>query len=223
MVVVPLRLRRLVDEWRSDGSPEQDGIAWPRERWVERFPAHVQTFEALPKRLTRPVVRHACQDAAASPVAAERAFLTVMAWGYGRVGYGPYRVQRILETTCDAGPLLRSAADELASGGPVQAYERLGERGVARLPGLGPAFGTKFLYFCSPPGADPALILDRLVADWLSEHAALTLNSIRWSAPTYLRYLTAMSRWADEMALAADKLEACVFMAAAADANGQWA
>ena len=92
----------------------------------------------------------------------------------------------------------------------------------ARLPGLGPAFGTKFLYFCSPPG-DPALILDRLVADWLGEHAGLRLNQIRWSASTYLRYLTAMAGWADEMALPADKLEACIFMAAAADTGGQWA
>lgn len=145
-----------------------------------------------------------------------------MAWGYGRVGYGPHRVQRVLETTRDAGPILRCAADELASGGPVRAYVRLGDHGAARLPGLGPAFGTKFLYFCSPPGG-PALILDRLVAGWLSEHAGLRLNQIRWSASTYLRYLTAMSEWADEMALPADKVETCVFMAAAADTGSQWA
>jgi len=222
-VVVPPRLRWLVDKWRSIGSPEQDGIAWPWQRWAERFPAEAQTFQALPQRLTRPVVRRACQDAAASPVAAERAFLTVMAWGYGGTGYGPYRVQRVLEATRDAGPILRSAADELASGEPVQAYARLGDHGAARLPGLGPAFGTKFLYFCSPPGTEPALILDRLVAGWLSGHAGLRLNQIRWSASTYLRYLTTMSEWADEMTLPPDKLEACVFMAAAADRGGQWA
>jgi hypothetical protein len=117
-----------------------------------------------------------------------------------------------------------SAVGELADGGGlVRAYGRLGDHGAARLPGLGPAFGTKFLYFCSPPGTCPALILDRLVADWLSEHAGLRLNQIRWSASTYLRYLTAMSGWADEMALPADKLEVCIFMAAAADTGGQWA
>jgi hypothetical protein len=32
-----------------------------------------------------------------------------------------------------------------------------------------------------------------------------------------------MSGWADEMALTADELEACVFKAAAADTGGQWA
>jgi hypothetical protein len=101
-----------------------------------------------------------------------------MAWGYGRVGYGPYRVHRVLETTLDAGSILQSAAGELGSGGPVRAYVLLGEHGAARLPGLGPAFGTKFLYFCSPSGASPALILDRLVADWLREHAGLRLNEV---------------------------------------------
>lgn len=220
--MIPLRLRTLVDEWRSAGSPEQDGIAWPRQRWAARFPSYAQTFEALPTRLSRPVVRRACRDAAASPITAECAFLTVMAWGYGRVGYGPYRVRRVLKTTRDTALILQSAAGELTRGGPVRAYARLGDHGVARLPGLGPAFGTKFLYFCSPPG-DPALILDRLVADWLGEHAGLRLNQIRWSASTYLRYLTAMAGWADEMALPADKLEACIFMAAAADTGGQWA
>jgi hypothetical protein len=221
--VVPARLRALVDEWRSAGSPEQDGIPWPQQRWAARFPVHAESFEALPARLDRTVVRRACQDAAASPVAAERAFLAVMAWGHGKVGYGPYRVWRVLEATRDAGPVLQSAAGELASGGPVRAYVRLGDRGAARLPGLGPAFGTKFLYFCSPPGNCPALILDRLVARWLSQHADLRLNQIPWSASTYLRYLTAMSGWADEMALPADELEACIFMAATAGTGGQWA
>jgi hypothetical protein len=51
-------------------------------------------FTGLPDRLTRPVVRGACLRAADAPADAARAFLTVMAWGYGQVGYGPFRVRR---------------------------------------------------------------------------------------------------------------------------------
>jgi hypothetical protein len=87
-----------------------------------------------------------------------------MAWGYGRVGYGPFRVRRVLAPVPDPGERLQAAAGELARGGPTAAYALLGDSGVPRLPGPGPAFGTKFLYFCSPPGDRTALILDRLVA-----------------------------------------------------------
>jgi hypothetical protein len=223
VIVVPSGVRRLVSEWRAAGSPEQDGIKWPRQRWAVRFPAHAEAFAMLPDRLSRPVVRRACLSAAASPAAAERAFLTVMAWGYGRVGYGPYRVQRVLDGTRDAGGRLHIAASELPGGGPVRAYALLGDTGVPRLPRLGPAFGTKFLYFCSPTGGHPALILDGLVATWLRGNADLELNEARWSARTYERYLAAMFGWADELAVAADDLETCIFSAQAELAGGQWA
>jgi hypothetical protein len=49
-------------------------------------------FTGLPDRLTRPVVRGACLRAADAPADAARAFLTVMAWGYGQLGYGPFEI-----------------------------------------------------------------------------------------------------------------------------------
>jgi 8-oxoguanine DNA glycosylase-like protein len=223
VTMVPSSVRRLVCEWRAAGSPEQDGIKWPRRRWAVRFPSHAEVFAMLPDRLSRPVVRRACLGAAASPAAAERAFLTVMAWGYGRVGYGPYRVQRVLDATGDAGARLQIAASELASGGTVRAYALLGDTGVPRLPRLGPAFGTKFLYFCSPAGGHPALILDGLVATWLRGSTDLQLNGARWSTRTYERYVAAMLAWADELAVAAYGLETCIFSAQAEVAGGQWA
>jgi hypothetical protein len=128
-------------------------------------------FAGLPDRLTRPVVRGACQRAADAPADAAPAFLTVMAWGYGQVGYGPFRVRRLLDGTANADAQLQAAAGMLSEGGPVEAYALLGDNGVPRLARLGPAFGTKFLYFCSPAGKRPALILDRLTGirdkrDW---------------------------------------------------------
>jgi len=169
------------------------------------------------------VIRGACRRAAESPAEARRAFLAVMAWGYGRVGYGPFRVRRLLDAAPDAGAELQAAASALREAGPVAAYARLGNHGVARLAGLGPAFGTKFLYFCSPPGDQPALILDRLMSRWLRANAGLAVNEIRWSVPTYRRYLTSMYGWADELAVASDELEMCIFCEQAGLAGSQWA
>ena len=221
--VVPDHVRQVVDAWRAAGSPLQGTIAWPRQRWIDEFPVHATTFSMLPDRLSRPVVRRACLNAAVSPADAERSFLAVMAWGYGRVGYGPFRVRRVLDAAPSVGAQLQAAACTVGAGRPVEAYARLGDHGAARLPHLGPAFGTKFLYFCSPAGTRPALILDRLVARWLSENVGLAFNELRWSVSTYARYLETMFGWADELALAADELENCIFSRQAALGDSQWA
>jgi len=223
VAVVPHDVRRVVGAWRRAGSPVQDDIAWTRQRWIDQFPQFAPALTMLPDRLDRSVARGACRRAAASAVEAEQAFLAVMAWGYGRVGYGPYRVRRLFDATPDAGTQLQTAAGVLAEQGPVAAYARLGDHGVARLAGLGPAFGTKFLYFCSRLGNPPALILDRLVAQWLRDHTDLLLNEVRWSAATYARYLGSMYAWAAKLGVAADELEACVFSEQAGLAGSQWA
>jgi hypothetical protein len=129
----------------------------------------------------------------------------------------------LLEATPDAATQLQVAARTLAEGGPVQAYARSGDHGAGRLAGLGPAFGTKFLYFCSGPGNRPALILDRLVAQWLRGNIHITINEVRWSVATYTRYLETMYGWAGELALAADEPEACIFSEQAGFVGSQWA
>jgi hypothetical protein len=104
------------------------------------------------------------------------------------------------------------------------AVASLGDHGIARLPHLGHAFGTKFLYFCSATSSQPALILDRLVARWLRENAGLPLTELQWSLSTYVRYLEIMFGWADELALAADELELRIFSAQAGGlGDSQWA
>jgi 8-oxoguanine DNA glycosylase-like protein len=75
----------------------------------------------------------------------------------------------------------------------------------------------------SPPDGRPALILDRLVTRWLRGNTSLVLNEIRWSVPTYRRYLASMYGWADELAMAPDELEMCIFCEQAGLAGGQWA
>jgi len=51
----------------------------------------------------------------------------------------------------------------------------------------------------------------------------LALNEARWSVSTYAAYLDAMFGWADELGVAADELEACIFSEQAMLAGSQWA
>ena len=124
----------------------QPGIAWPRARWQRAFPG-VSMFHTLPDLLDRTTVRSVCATAVMSEDAAKDAFLAAMAWGYGEVGYGPWRVKKAFQDP-DAGKKLLAVAETLKEGGPVAAYTVMS--GASRLHRIGPAFGSKFLYFADP-------------------------------------------------------------------------
>jgi Putative 8-oxoguanine DNA glycosylase OGG-like protein len=64
-----------------------------------------------------------------------------MAWGYGNVGYGTWRVGQALKDR-DAGKKLLDVAIVLSTDGPQGAYRLKG--GASRLHRIGPAFGTSF-------------------------------------------------------------------------------
>jgi hypothetical protein len=203
---VPVPIRTVVEDWKAAGRPAQDGIGWPQGRWSASFPDGA--LPELPARLDRAAVRAACAAAPCGPEAARQAFLAVMAWGYGNVGYGPWRTTRILDPGVNptAGQRLAESAAELLSAGPLAAYRHLGGKG--RLRWLGPAFGTKYLYFCPQPDAQrPALILDRPVARWLADHIGIELDPVPWAPDTYARYLDLMREWADALGVAPDVVE----------------
>jgi hypothetical protein len=88
-------------------------------------------------------------------------------WGWGTAGYGPRRLRRIRSRAGDRlEPALRRVLDavskDAAAPDPVAGYARLyggqasqdraapGQEPWSRLHGFGPAFFTKFLYFCTP-------------------------------------------------------------------------
>ena len=222
--VVPKPLQAHLSRWRAEGKPRQPGMAWPRERWIRLFPDQRDALHALPDLLDRDIVRRACEAAAADDASAQRAFLAVMAWGYGEtVGYGPWRAHRVLTDTPDAAARLASVARTLYQEGPLDAYRRLASDGDCTLRWLGPAFGTKYLYFCPPgPHVLRALILDSLVAEWLRDEVALDLNPVPWSQPIYRRYLEHIHQWATALECAPDDVEYCIFREMASRRNNQW-
>jgi hypothetical protein len=213
---VPPEVRILAEEWRTQGKPRQRAIPWPRERWLRAFPDRARAFERLPDQLDRDAVRAAVGYALARGSAID-AFLPCMAWGFGRVGYGPHRVGNMLGAgTRTVEPKLAAVARAAAAGKPLDAYTLLA--GPSRLEGLGPAFGTKFIHFVDRRG----LILDRIIAGSLARVSGLSINAVPWDRGAYARYLMTMERWADDLRIGPDDLEQVLFTAESRLAGNQW-
>lgn len=92
------------------GADAQQGIYWPRKRWLATLPEHAAFFRSLPAELDRAAVASRGAEAIDSPAAAVDAFLATMAWGHGRVGYGPFRTARALRATPMAADRLHRVA-----------------------------------------------------------------------------------------------------------------
>lgn len=93
--------------------------------------------------------------------------------------------------------------------------------GSGRIEGLGPTFGTKFLYFASPAHAR-ALILDKLIATALERTSALRLNPVPWKERTYATYIATMGIWARHLGVEPDELEQVLFTDQASLNGSQW-
>ncbi|RKN58191.1 hypothetical protein D7193_06275 [Micromonospora costi] len=148
----------------------------------------------------------------------------VLMWGYGPIGYGPWRAARSLEADPDGTRLAYALEGLRAPAVPHEdvlrtAYQRLRDPKESRLPRLGPGMVTKLLYFAGyrrPGTGDTAtrsggfdsrsgslaggaglqpLILDTVVARGLPVEAGVRRES-GWVAEEWLAYL----RWAAEQA-----------------------
>lgn len=205
------QLREVVARWRRRGKQPQPGIPWPRERWLRDLPGHRSVLNRLPGRLDRSTIAAIARDAATSDDAAIESLVAVMAWGHGRTGYAQSRAGKILAEP-RVGRRLRLVAEMVDERGALAGYERLASD--SRVEGLGPSFGTKFLYFVQDPTARPrALIHDRVMGDWLIEVAGLPLKPEPYSLDRYGAYLRQMHAWADELECAPDEVEMSIFRA----------
>ncbi|MET7471660.1 hypothetical protein ACFYON_24685 [Micromonospora sp. NPDC005686] len=145
-----------------------------------------------------------------------------LAWGWGTRGFGPTRLSWILHgcsrweapTQPETNRRLAAAIGDLEAGGAVAAYRRLHRE--EPIPGLGPAFFTKLLYFADRARADGArpLILDARLAAWMrsiwqaragqpyaegARSAAWLWRGPLWTPYRYEVYLTFMNRVADQL------------------------
>ncbi len=137
-----------------------------------------------------------------------------LAWGTGKNQRGnTSRIRSLTNAPEGEGRIhiLRTAAQAAAAGNPRLAYSTLIRRGGGVIPGLGPAFFTKFLYFASEdaPASESAagtrcLILDARVASslaaagWTSLPHRGSSYSANWYTDTYVSYCDLLARCARE-------------------------
>lgn len=217
---VPEALRELVQRWDTAGRRPQRPTAWSLRPWQAALPEHREYLASLPNPIDRFAVIDLCRGAQDHPTAAARGFIAAMVWGYGRVGYGPYRTARVLAENAEAGDRLAEVARRAMRDGGPAAFEWFAEH---RLRGLGVAFGTKYLFFCAAASdRAPAPVLDRLVQGWLVRNAGWSMR-LDWRVDDYRAYVAAVVAWAAELGVEPADVEYVMFAdAAASDPTSQW-
>lgn len=146
------------------------------------------------------------------------------AWGFGPIGYGPYRTARMLDTPNVDG-IVADIVEATHTGGAGAGFAELFKpSGAGQVFGLGVAMGTKLLYFASRarpvPGAQP-LVYDQWVyaaITQLSENEEPRLdgaplpNPKRWvSRRAYEAWCEWAAHRADEHRVAPDDIEFALF------------
>ena len=126
-----------------------------------------------------------------------RTFVASQVWGHGTNGNGPWRVAVALgltaaetgsKTTYESSLSSLQEAYRLCKGqGGVAAYRYMVNEG--KLPWLGPAFITKYLFFIQDGGEPKPLILDALVRRVIETHARDRLSKSFGRTVYYKDYL----------------------------------
>lgn len=218
---IPPAVLRVFEEWDARGRPSQAAAAWQRERWLAAIPRQTRVLEALPDRLDRSTVRQLVLEKPLTARGMFEAMIIVYAWGWSMTSVGVTRAQTAIGAGIrPLGSALMAARDAVWTRDPRAGYAALA--GPHRVTGLGPSFGSKFLYFVSPEGRR-ALILDQLLAAWLDRETALSLNADRWSIRTYAKYLTTMQVWSSLLGISDHQLEEILFTEEATLRGVTWA
>ncbi|MGI9091878.1 MAG: hypothetical protein ACR2FF_00205 [Mycobacteriales bacterium] len=204
-------LEETARRWREHGRPPQPASRWSRVSWEKEFESYRDFLRSLPDRVGRGEATDHARDASGSAEGAVRAFLAAMIWGYGPVGYGPYRTARVLRENPDAADRLAEIAGIAQREGGLAAFEHVASQPLRY---LGVAFGTKYLYFCAEAGkgtAGTAPVLDAVVRRWLVQHAGIKLGIESWRSPAYRRYLEVLADWSTQLGLHRGEVEELIF------------
>ncbi len=177
-------------------------VPWILEVWRDALPDRHRLLERL-RDLDSPgpdgtvgISRQTAHSFADSP--ADELLVVSMVWGFGRVGYGPFRTARML-----SGRDARARLERIREATLVDAasgFSALWDARRAAVPYLGTSMGTKFLYFAagrSGAGLRP-LVFDVNVLTALSAIPGLGFPSTlrRVDADAYARYIRLADAWA---------------------------
>jgi len=161
--------------------------------WSNKFPQIEENNGALVRMRTPHVSRRQVfdvfTDVAHQRATLTEAFVAVMAWGFRPNSYGPFRTSVMLSNPREGRTVLEVLESAAEKDDPLDAYKALSNS----LKRLGPAFGTKFLYFTSSLN-NRAPIFDAVVAKWLWRYGVRTssekwISPVGWNVKMYERYL----------------------------------
>lgn len=204
-MATPDALITTYERWQKAGRPTQIPSKWNQKSWTKQLQRFEDFFNGLKGD---PIDR--IQAVQLSPVVTDeeeavQVFLLAMLWGYGLVGYGPFRTRRILDRPEAAAELLEVAQVAQRNGG-LAAFNLIADRraGNSRsfLKWLGPAFGTKYIYFLTAKSNPqrPAPVMDAVVYRWFRKHAPdRKLRVDFWHSPSYEQFLNSLDEWASDI------------------------
>ena len=179
------RLKLLVErEFQPQPAMEVSGVL---PEWVERFPREAVFLRKYSESLNRNTVKKVCGLKSKSTL--RQKFLLVMLWGYGPYAVGATRTLKITQQP-NFEEKIRSAYKLAGSGRHIDAISTLATNPIK---GLGPAYGTKFVFFASPWKRVCAPIYDKRVRDWLAVNAksdfkGSNLRKLQWDTNNYVKW-----------------------------------
>lgn len=211
---MPEALWAAYERWDSAGRPAQAPSEWKRESWARRFPDFSGLFGRLDGvALNRQTAIKHAPVVDSEPTAVE-AFLIAMMWGYGNVGFGPYRTRRVLtrdeteELTPEGGPVakdLLEVARKARGEGGLSAFSDVAQKrneDAGYLKWLGPAFGSKYIYIVTAKHSPEILtpVMDSVVRDWFKRNVpGRRLKLDNWDTESYEYYVESLKTWATEI------------------------
>ncbi len=210
----PSKLNRL-REWLQNAtlSHQPAQIFYP-EKWLDaiqlkelqillqRHPSAIRRLDIVP------LAREASETESPSDI--RQLFLASMLWGYGTVGYGPWRGAQITQSIEQLDSVLLTALRSIKRGSVGEAFNTLME---AHIPFWGQSYFTKYLYFAGLGcGIDHyPLILDTRILQSLNK----LLGGRIFSAGTvddYQKYIMTLHEWAEILDCRADSIEYLLFL-----------
>lgn len=229
---VPQPLLNTFRQWKNSGEAAPSPSPWKRERW-ERAGVNVPNALSDAPIDREEATRWAARLTADDRQAQRDAFVVAMIWGYGPVPYGPFRTHRIMARPEFADELAEVTRVAIEHGG-VAAYrlvhqrrsEKPGAAGIF-LKWLGPAFGTKYIYFITRANQHGQVtpVLDEVVRRWFAINASAANVHIgyQWEHPDrYGNFVDTVHEWGRELGIAADDVEYLIFAQQQASDGGQW-
>lgn len=213
-----------IKKWKGSGSRPQDGLDWSNSavNWIRDFPDHASFIESLPQVIDRNYLRGTCGS---TEIANAHKFLAVMIWGYSNLGYGTYRVSRIM-SQANFDWILDNVTDLANSGNPKGAYDFLMRN---RINGFGPSYSSKFISFNTPRDIS-APILDSLILRWIGDYAleeydGFSVKKMNWNLRTYSHYCDWVGVYAEKCEVFPDEVELVLFRIAEQEysSSSNWA